>query len=280
MIMKRFITILCGALSCIAAAFLNFYVQDITTINIFSFTMFFVAPIGAIAVGMAANSGYYFSALITNRMLDKYDFISMVVMAAIGMILIYFIEYYFYIEKEGLSKGVTFLQYIAYVVENSTIHVKFMKWTLFNKLGSMGIWGYLFLFIHFIGFILGGAITFLLLKFADVCSTCSKYLHKKQNKVLFFNNNQRFDKYQNEMDGLEPTSSVFRSILFDSDTGLDKVQGSIKYTWQLKKCNACNFELLKGEAEIYKGKEWTALKSAKRKIIMPADSNLEMQWDI
>lgn len=106
--MNRIITIILGAVSCVIAAFLNFYIQDFTSINVFSFSIFFVIPVGAILVGMAANSGYYLSALMTHRMLDKYDFFTMVGMAAAGMFLIYGIEYYYYVEKAGLSNDLSF----------------------------------------------------------------------------------------------------------------------------------------------------------------------------
>lgn len=33
--MSRLIAIMLGAVSCIAAAFINFYIQDFTTINVF-----------------------------------------------------------------------------------------------------------------------------------------------------------------------------------------------------------------------------------------------------
>lgn len=273
--MSRFITIIFGSVSCIISALLNFYIQDLTTINIFSFSIFFVIPVGAIVMGMAANSGYYFSALMTHRMLDKYDFITMVGMAAIGMLLIYYTEYYFYIIKEGLSHEITFLQYIALVVENSTLYVKFVKFSLFTKLGSIGGFGYLFLIIRFIGFIVGGAVVFLLLKGTDTCSKCLKYLRHKKKNIIFFENKQNFDNYQMHMDSLEPASQEFKSGIFYPHLQLDKVQDSIRYTWTFKKCPSCSFELLKGSAEIYKGKEWSAIKESERKIVMPTNAKLE-----
>lgn len=276
--MNRLITIIFGALSCIAAAFLNFYIQELTTINIFSFSIFFLLPVGAIFVGMAATSGYYLSALMTHRMLDKYDFITMVGMAAIGMILIYGIGYYFDVEKSGLGGDITFWQYVAFVVKNATFHVQITKFPLFTKLGSMGKFGYLFLLIRFVGFIVGGAITFLLLVGADTCTKCSKYMRHKK-KLLFFDNKQNFDNYLKKIEGLKLTSNTFKSTLFSSDLKLDKVQDSIKYTWQLKKCNACNAELLCGKGEIYQVKEWSAIKDANKKIIMPINSDFEKQWD-
>lgn len=213
-------------------------------------------------------------------MLDKYDFLAMVVMAAAGMFLIYGIEYYHYVEKAGLSNDITFWEYIAFVVENSTYRVKLTKLPLYTGLGTLGSFGYLFLFTHFIGFIIGGAMTFLMLFGADTCSKCSKYFRNKKKKILFFNKQEIFDIYKQHIDGLEPSFTTFKSILSDgSDTQPEKKKGSIKYTWKLKKCNACNAELLRGSGEIYQDKDWSTIKDTDKKFIMPINSNLEQQWD-
>lgn len=120
--------------------------------------------------------------------------------------------------------------------------------------------------------------TFLLLFGADTCATCSKYLRNNKKKILYFNTPQSFDNYQKQLDGLEPSSNTFKSALFDgSDPQSKKKQGSIKYIWKLKKCNTCNAELLNGNAEIYQGKEWSTIKDANKKFIMPVDSNLEQE---
>ena len=278
--MSRIIAIIFGAVSCVAAAFLNFYIQELTTINIFSLSMFFVIPVGAGLVGFAANSGYYLSALMTDRMLDKYDFLIMVGIAAIGMFLIYGIEYYFYVERVGLSTDITFWQYITFVVKNSILKVKLTKFSTFNNVGSMGNFGYLFLLIHLVGFVIGGVTAFFLLLSMDICPNCSKYLRNKKKKILFFSTKEGFENYYNQVNELKPTSHNFKSTVFiNNNIKFDKTQGSIKCVWRLKKCNVCNFEQLNGNAEIYQGKDWSTIQDAEKKIIMPIYSNLDKQWN-
>lgn len=216
--MSRLIAIMLGAVSCIAAAFINFYIQDFTTINVFSYTLFFVIPVGAILVGMVSNSGYYFSASITHRILDKYDFLAMACLAGAGMFLIYGLEYYYYVEKEGMGNIISFFQYLAYVTENSSYSVKFSKISLFTDIGSLGILGYCFLFVHFVGFIIGGAITFLLLFGADTCSKCSKYFRNKKKKTLFFSCVQDFNAYFAKVSEVDPDSNALQSTLFEGVT--------------------------------------------------------------
>lgn len=238
-------------------------------------------PVGAILVGMVSNSGYYFSASITHRILDKYDFLAMACLAGAGMFLIYGLEYYYYVEKEDMGNIISFFQYLAYVTENSSYSVKFSKISLFTDIGSLGILGYCFLFIHFVGFIIGGAITFLLLFGADTCSKCSKYFRNKKKKTLFFSCVQDFNAYFAKVSEVDPDSNALQSTLFEDVTSLNqKNEGSIKYTWQLKKCGTCKTELLSGNGDIFQGKEWSSLKDSGTKIVMPNHFNLERDWPL
>ena len=97
---SRFISFAMSLLTCSLIAFINFYIANLTNFNLFSFSVSFILPLGALLIGAAANSGYFFSTFFTNRMVDRYDFILMIAISIIATFLIYGIEYYFYVIKK------------------------------------------------------------------------------------------------------------------------------------------------------------------------------------
>lgn len=270
---NRFLTLLLGCLSCLVTAFLNFYIEDLTTFNVFSLSIYGFVPVGAFLVGMAANSGYYLSAFLTDRMLDKYDFMAMVAMAVMTMFLIYGIEYYFYVVKAGLSPEMTFWQYVAYVTENSALRLKFAKFLHSTTSGPMGAFGYLFLMINLLGFIVGGAATFMMMTSLDTCAKCSRYMRPKDKKTLFFMNPDEFTDYKEQLDTLDPLSPTFATILSQGSPISTKQKDAVKYTWQLKKCKECAAEILCGKAERYNGKDWVEIIDTEKKVSMPAGAS-------
>ena len=99
MIKKNIIPLFLGLITAIGAAFLNYYTQEILHFSLFTFSLWFVIPVGAICFGALAVSGYYAGAFWLNKSVNKYDFILMISLSALSMYLIYYTEYYFYIVK-------------------------------------------------------------------------------------------------------------------------------------------------------------------------------------
>jgi len=241
---------------------IHFFIEDTTTFNLCSLTLFWLLPVGAILVGMAANSGYYFMTRWTHRMVDRYDFFGMTLLSAFGICAIYYIEYHFLVIQSGLGDEIGFWDFFKLVTESTEYRVRVGK-IIPGRLPSLGWFNYVMVFVHFIGFLLGGAVTFLLIKASDICKPCSKYMVKVQAIKVFFGSLQSYLGYASRLGALDPENPNFLSDLVEKESKIPvKHEQAVRYTWTYKKCPSCNAAILKGEGNIRDGKEWKDLKDS------------------
>ena len=108
----------------ILTALANLLVENIVGINIFSFGLWFILPVGAVLIGMGGASGGFLACKYFNIMPSKIDALFLTAIAAFTMFLIYYLGYSTLVLDDGvLAKNVVdFYTYLDFIVTKS--HMK------------------------------------------------------------------------------------------------------------------------------------------------------------
>jgi hypothetical protein len=93
----------CGLITSLLTALGITVIQNLIGFQLFTFSIWIVAPVGAIATGMAAASGYYFGSLYFHYRPNILLLLQMVIIAGVTQILIYYLEYSTLVLDNGIK---------------------------------------------------------------------------------------------------------------------------------------------------------------------------------
>ena len=172
-----------------------------TGIPLYSFTFFFILPVGAIFAGIMAASGYYFGAITFHQKPAGGVALNMVIAAIGAYLLAHYIPYNaLIVEGIQIKDKVSFFQYLDVRIQHTTLSYKGRAG---GELG--GIFGYLYALLQLTGFSLGGLGVFGFLHALPYCKKCSEYLKKINTQDRYtsegeplFENVEHFAKLLNE----------------------------------------------------------------------------------
>src|SRR5688572_481945 len=83
----------CGLVTSVLTALAIVVVSRMTGLDLFTFSIWVVVPVGAILTGFAAASGYYFGSLYFHKRAGLPLLLQMVVIAGLTQLLIYYMQY-------------------------------------------------------------------------------------------------------------------------------------------------------------------------------------------
>ena len=250
----------------VLTALANLLVENIVGINVFSFGLWVIIPVGAVLIGMGGASGGFLACKYFNIMPSKLDAIALTLIAAFTMFLIYYLGYSTLVLDDGvLAKNVVdFGTYLDVVVTKA--HMKVGR-ALNHDTGEVGSFGYWLLVIRFVGVLIGGFAIFASLKELPVCSDCDVYFKKIGVK-----------------ENLQPNSDTAQTILDKIRSGTVEDYASaiestgkgdcdVKIDFTLMRCPKCRSEMVTEEFFVKnKDKNFVAVKELNGKTLMPKDS--------
>ena len=216
-------------------------IQVYTNINLISFSLWFVIPLGALFIGGIAASGFYYSSVIFNIKANTVFIITVVFCSSLlSIILMYYIDYQFYLSEPFTNTKLAFLRYIEIQITTSGLYIgKLHTGFVTGKVGSIG---YVLSSIHFFGFLISSLLVSISME--PYCPECRKYFilkGKKENK---------FESYK-EMRNI--SESIFSEKIDVSavenhfaEKKEPEFNGAIYlYTVELLKCMGCGATLLR-----------------------------------
>lgn len=173
-------------------------------------------PIGAVITGIVAASGFYFGSIYFNKRPEITLLLQMVIFTAIAQISIYFFEYKLATLENGenVSNFISFKHYMSFILTNSPYSLG--TGARETDIGTMGNFGYLIAVIQFIGFMLGGACIYLILRAKSFCEECNKYYKKVATVNKYFKTYEELINYQNSLTtSLIGSAEYFAAISYD-----------------------------------------------------------------
>ncbi len=144
--------------------------------DIMGFYVWFIVPVGAIAVGAAAGSGYGITSWLSNSRIGAKLLAIVVVLQIASYLWARHQEFVLVCQENNLQPGVdmTFVEYFDIATRNIAFTDKG------GKAGpALGVWGYGIRLLEVIGFTLGGLIVPSVLMSAPFCESCGVYMKKR-----------------------------------------------------------------------------------------------------
>jgi hypothetical protein len=275
--MKHIFLLIAMAITCILAALANVIITRMVGINIFTFKLWFVIPAGAIGVGMLGASGAILAARYFQIKPTIIDAVLMVFVAAATMILIYYLDYATLVLDDGrkASDLINFDKYVDLILTKSHMRVGRGAGVETGEVGEMG---YALAVIEFVGFLVGGAATFLFIKGLPLCADCGSYLRKlktKKTKELTFDEADKIIDLFKRGD-LSTVQGVMAWA--PAERTLDRKGQKALITFDLLGCPKCATEAITASVNAFNGKEWNDVPRLKTRRDLASGSSLRDQF--
>lgn len=260
--------IIFSLITSVLTAVSNLLIENFFGLNVFSFGLWFVVPVGAFIIGMGGASGGFLACKYFNLMPTKLDALVLSLIAAFTMFLIYYLGYITLVLDDGVkaSTVVDFYTYLDVVITKA--HMSIGR-ALQHDTGEVGSMGYWLLALRFIGVLVGGFAIFANLKELTVCEECNVYYKKIAVKDNLLPTTEHAQMVYEKM-----KSGTVEDYAFAlQETG--KGDSDVKITFTLMRCPECKNELVTEEFFVKnKDKNFVELKDFRGKTNLPKDSNL------
>jgi hypothetical protein len=211
----------CGLVTSFLTALLVAVIERLTGFDIFTFSLWFIIPAGAIGTGFAAASGYYFGSLYFHTRPNRLLLLQMVIVAGLTQLLIYYIQYATLILDDGRSVSdlIPFAQYLDVVLTKA--HYRVGRGA--HDAGEVGQLGYWLAAIQFVGFLVGGLSVFAFLSDHPVCAHCKKYLRVLAESNKLFGSSDALAIYHDTLFQLAVDSPQFAKLAREEHKAVGKV---------------------------------------------------------
>ncbi|MCP2209668.1 hypothetical protein [Bradyrhizobium diazoefficiens] len=253
--MKHIILLISMTITCVLVAVANVVITRMIGLNFFTFKLWFIIPAGAVCVGMLGASGAILAARYFNIRPTIVDAVLMVIIAAATMGLIYFLDYTTFVLDDGrkVADLIDFSSYVDLVLTKA--HMRVGRGAGVDS-GEVGQMGYALAGIEFVGFLIGGAATFFLIKGLWRCAECGSYLRKlktKKTKELTFDEASKIiDLFK--AGNLETVQGVM--AWSPAERTLDRNGQKALISFDLHGCPKCKTEVISARVNAFNGKEW------------------------
>ncbi|QUH27773.1 hypothetical protein [Vallitalea guaymasensis] len=193
-------SIILGLLSLIVSIALPVIIMVFTDFQVIHFSLFFIVPVGAIAVGYVCGFGFFKGLFLSHKKIKGAHFFIGVLMAIICLVSIKYATYYltcfdeqtqdivYTLDGDHISNyeidgygTMTFFNYNKYLIENTPITFSRRSRTLAEV--SNPTFGWIIAIIDYLGIIAGCLLSGSSIKGkSEYCDTCNKY--KKSKKIF------------------------------------------------------------------------------------------------
>jgi hypothetical protein len=254
--MKRLVILAGLVITSVAAALCNLEIARLSGLNIFSLKLWSIFPVGAIFIGMVAYSGGLLVTRLVNVAPRMIDVVIMAALAALTVILIYYLNYLTAVFDDGqrASKIMTFVQYLNREMMISSV----MFGRGARDVGEVSQLGYVIAAGEIIGFFFGGLSVFFILLEMELCEFCDVYLKKlksKESNILEVDDAVALTEALKEGD-LEVVSEVLHwspQTIPPDEKGVKR--GKLHY--ELWVCPDCKSEQVVAKVKMFDGRNWS-----------------------
>jgi len=252
--MKHIVLLIWMAMTCVLAAVANVIITKVIGLNLFTFKLWLIFPAGAIGLGMLGASGAILAARYFHIQPTVFDAMLMVVVAAATMGLVYYLDYATFVLDDGrrASDLVDFTGYVDLILTKS--HMRVGRGGV--DTGEVGEMGYALAGLEFVGFVIGGAATFFLIKGLWRCADCGSYLRKlktKSTKELTFEQAGKIIELFQAGD-LDTVQQLLAGAPPDRTFGRKEQKALIAF--KLHGCPKCKCEVVSATVTAFNGREW------------------------
>jgi hypothetical protein len=251
--------------------------QNITGINLFSFKIWFIVPVGALGIGLLAGGGGLLAARVTNYSPKIIDAMWMALFAGFSMFLIYYIEYSTMVLSDGrrVSDFINFELFMKITLTEN--HMRLGRGG--RDAGRVGEFGYFLAAAEFIGFLVGGLASYGILMKLDQCHSCSAYMRKLKTSESGIVSNATGDEILRHM--REGSIDELVSMVRGQAPKTRKTSSgfSTNFTHRLLGCPKCKAEALEQRVSMFVGNEWKDIPELRRRVNFKAGTSFRAAFE-
>jgi hypothetical protein len=264
---------ICGLITSVLTALAVVVLENLTTISIFTFSLWLVVPAGAMVTGAAAASGYYFGSLYFHRRPNWLLLIQMILIAGATQLLIYYLQYTTLLLDDGTKASdlVSFARYLD--ISLTSAHYRIGRGAQVDT-GAVGDFGYWLAVIQFVGFLLGGLFIYVVLLSYPVCTRCQKYFRLLAKRSKHFETTDAFATYYDNIFRLPMDSNEFAAAITKEHKLRKVAKGTILLETRLHGCPSCKSQIIEDKVSVWNGREWKSTDALGRRVVLPDNVNL------
>jgi len=255
-------------ITALLTALANLLIENWFGINVFSFGLFVVLPVGAVLIGMSGASGGFLACKYFNILPNRIDALVLTAIAVFTMFLIYYLGYITLVLDDGTkaSNLVDFRTYLDLVITKA--HMRIGR-ALNTDTGEVGSFGYWLLAFRFVGVLVGGFSIFINLKDLPTCMTCDVFYKKIAIKETFQANTEHAQEIYDKIN-----SGLVDDYLYALQTTA-KGDCDVKIKFTLMRCPKCKGEVINEEFFVKnKDKNFVQITELNGKTLLQKDSNI------
>ncbi|MGB4659944.1 MAG: hypothetical protein WBI07_12235 [Mobilitalea sp.] len=231
-------SILLGSFTLVLSILLPSAILYFTGFELLHFSLFFIIPVGAIAIGYICGYGYFKGLYLSNKYISKTQIIVGIIISFLCMLGIEFACYQFicvdpvtnelvYSFKgdsisnyymEGFGQ-LTFFNYIRFKIESTPISFSYKARAIGDVTNPVVCW--IFYIVDFLGITLGVVIAALYQRGHEYCHTCN--LYNKKIKLFSLSNSEgsecinRLNEFMSDNNDGETLGSILISYRKDNE---------------------------------------------------------------
>lgn len=247
-----------GAVTTLIAAIVLHVVERQFEFSLYTWYFLFIIPVGAIASGFAAATGYWVGAKLVNQRPTPRLLISIVLLSVSAFFLIHFLSYAS-LEVDGapLSSSVSFGSYLQAVHSHTSMTFRF-RTAKVGSTGELGSWGYLFGLLEVVGFAIGGTIIYGAIKALPFCGQCERYLKRSSREQRFSADPEQVTAFHANASSLLASGRVSDAASAHAAFGDPKADKKSVVLTELSiwRCTNCTHRLVRLATSKRSGNEW------------------------
>jgi hypothetical protein len=258
---EDFTVALCGLLTSLLTAGLLWWVETTWGFALYSLTLWFVIPAGALLSGFAGGSGYYVGSWLFGHRPSRLLLLNIVVASGATFFLIHYLSYItLVIEGRRVSEYLPFSRYLDIAIRSASMDFRLRSVKLAST-GTLGGFGYVIALLQVFGFAAGGFAVYAYLVSQPYCAKCSSYLRRKGRHV----------RYTQDVEGLSAVTAQVLDNLGRGETvkALEQQKGfgsatqtskdQLRSIFAIMRCRKCGQNWLKFSVEKRSGNQWSEI---------------------
>lgn len=227
----------------------------------YTWTFWFVIPVGALFAGFAGASGYYAASLFFGHRPTRLLLLNIVIGSILTFFLIHYLAYItLQIEGKDVSDYIPFSKYLDIAIRSTSMEFGF-DGSKTGSTGELGSFRYVVAILQVIGFAVGGFCVYAYLAAKPYCDRCSRYLSRKGKQI----------RYAKDPEGLQAATAQLACHMANGDVGLavEEHRNSagfgasippkdchLRSAIEVQRCKKCERHWVKFAVESLSGNDW------------------------
>lgn len=250
-----------GLTTSILTGLILWFVEQKFGFAFYSWTFWFVIPVGAGIAGFAAASGYYLGAWLFGHRPSRLLLLNILIASVATFFFIHYLSYStMQIEGKKVSDYIAFWEYLNIAIRSASMSFRFHA-SDFGSTGELGAFGYAVAALQILGFAAGGFCVYAYLVAKPFCDKCSRYLSAKGKQIRYTADSEKLQQAISHVLGLiakEDLSAAIDHHRSSPDFGSSTSPKGcrLRTLFEVRHCKECGLHWLKFTTEQLSDNEW------------------------